>query len=453
MSILIIGSGMAGLATAVHTKELLPEEQVVVVESTKQIGNTLIAGQRLRRKKLRDLLGNPEDHNLQKESFIQNADKVLDFWQSILGSTEATSWFGPQLAGGRGIIALQEMRRKAEILGVSFMTGEARKLIRSNNVINGIIVQNKNELNTVITDTYVLANGGSVGDLFESTNIPIIHNAHELAFDASILLVGGTIHMFHPFGKSMESGLTIAGCFATDDLANVEVTFTDGTIDRETMELLSRHEAHEKFDEICSRFIEKSNGVVRLCFPDGRIRHARVSLHHGLLGIDTEDGVQVKGLDNLMAVGDASSLGLVTAFRKRPTGVGQLKCLVDGLQVANVLKEKRRKDNTESHSLRIISNGGEYKETHQPNFHERGIIRKINSKALISTTFGQNTNLLDEIQRWRDDLSSLGIPESLPIRMSMVLINAQERKLREGVNFKEPFLITELSVRRITERY
>lgn len=432
MSVLIIGSGMAGLVAAVHIKELSPDGQVVVVEQPKQEGNTLIAGQRLRSKRNEALF--PVGSNGVTDSFISTYPGVLDYWTNIIGAHEESNWFGPQLAGGKGKIVLQRMRDKAKSVGVDFLVGTAVSLQNNHDMIEGVIIERGSQHNILQADSYVLANGGGIGKLFNSTNIPIPHNGHMLAYDAGIPLVGSTVNMFHPFGKCSESGDPNLGCFGTDDLVGVHVYTADGELDKETMQLLDEHKAHEKFPSICARFIERGGGRVTLQFPDGRIRNAQVALHHSLLGVDTTDGVMVRGIQNLFVSGDAGSFGYATGFINRPAGTGQLKALVDGYLISELIRDNQDLHHPNSEVMNKIVAW----EVNPPVCEVKKELKAVNTEGILKTTFARSE---DEariaLEDWRQGL--LGIVDTNLTALSLGIVNAYGRKpeLQEPIQIRK----------------
>lgn len=353
MSIAIIGGGLAGLASAIKARIAFPNNEVVLVEKRSPQSNTQIAGQRIRAgiagrrqdpvAEINHLFASRNDGVLtpQMELFSQLSVKELGFWHSFPGFVnyeDRPEWFGPQWGvpnkggGGRGKSVLDWYRKAAKECGVTFLQGEVLKLIINSGYTEGVLLNTDVGFHRLNADTYILAAGNISGRLFLSTNKDIANSAQEMAFDAGLSLVDSTLHMIHPFGNCDTKGNPRIGCFETDTLSGVKV-YLDGTsntpiYDRETTELLLSHQAHYHFPQIAKRFREHG-GIVLLEYPDGNRDYARVSHHYGHIGIDTIDGVSVRGVTNLLAVGDASGIGYWTNHRERFPGFALLKCIID----------------------------------------------------------------------------------------------------------------------------
>jgi 2-polyprenyl-6-methoxyphenol hydroxylase-like FAD-dependent oxidoreductase len=357
MSTLIVGSGLAGLAAAVKAKLLVPEEEVCVLEKPARASNTQVADQRYRagvagkRKRIapeiEQLLASRNDGILtdRMAALARLAEKELDFWQNrpdFIRTEDRREWFGPlwgtpnKTGKGWGRSVLASFKNLAESLGVVSLRGEAKRLLLEGDHMAGIEVETKDGPKILEADRYVLANGSVSGRMFrDTTNVRIRDSAHELAFAAGLTLTDSTTHMVHPFGHAGPDGKSHRGCFPVDELVDATV-YIDGEPDPETTELLRTYQAREHFPAITKRFRERG-GVVELRFPDGTQVPARVAHHSGHIGIETVDGVAVRGAEGLYAAGDASTIAYWTNHRMRHSGFGLLKCLTDAALIAEAI--------------------------------------------------------------------------------------------------------------------
>jgi len=373
MSVCIMGSGLAGLATAVKLKINNSNLDVCVVTNGKT-SNTVMAGQRFRPRITSD-----DDSEIEKfvnlmayrnfsnatpemQEFSECGLQELKFWTNIapgnLGVSELpriewnelSSWFGPQLgkpnnAGfGRGRNLVSWFNAFAENLGVKFIHGSVTQLNNQGTNISSITVENKANVSTLHADTYVLAAGSIGGSIFNSTNIPFVFSSQELAYKADILLSGATLNMFHIFGNAKADGAPKAGCYETDLLDSSQIyLFNNDTgkydiLDEETTDLLSSHQSHYHFNEISRRFLDHG-GIVNIVTPGIKDRFARVSHHYSHLGVCTENGVRVKNSDNLFAVGDAVTTSHWSGHQIRYPGVALTNCLVTAYKTAQEISE------------------------------------------------------------------------------------------------------------------
>lgn len=248
--------------------------------------------------------------------------------------------------------------------------------------------------------------------MYHSTNRAITNGAQDLAFEAGFSLVDSTVNMLHPFGKyNKATGLPRTGCFETDRLAGAEV-FLDGLgekiFDAETTQMLANHEAHYHFPEIAERF-RKFGSVVMLLMPNGKEEFAGVSHHYSHMGIETSDGISVKGANNMFAIGDASGIGFWTNHKERFPGTALVKCLVD----ARLLSDNIGRINC-SNKLSVKSND---KTSHSPSAHEQiqleKEIKERNSKYLteyIGSLLVDRTKSFEIARFWEQSL--LGVDEN-----------------------------------------
>lgn len=393
-----MGAGLAGLTTAIKLKRRFNDADITVVEKRVPQSNTQIAGQRFRagiagkrhdgRQEIESLLSSRNDNiaTPHMKHFAEIAVEELEYWQETSEFVEyhdRPEWFGPQWgkanrAGkGRGKSVLDWMKHTAAEEGITFLQGEARRLLVENDHIEGIQVATEDGLFDLTSNRYVLAGGNMGGRLFLSTNKDIGYSPQELAFDAGLSLVGSTTHMIHPFGNADAGGNPRLGCFETDELAEADV-YLDGAsrapkFDTYSTELLRQRQGHYYFPEIVQRFRDHGS-VTRLDFPNGDSKFARVSYHYGHLGVETTDGVQVKGVDNLYAAGDASSISFWTEHHERFPGFALLKCIVDAKRIEQQIEPTLR---PETQTRLEIATEIDHRDTVS---HER--IKQINTEYL-----------------------------------------------------------------------
>jgi succinate dehydrogenase/fumarate reductase flavoprotein subunit len=359
MGLLVIGGGLAGLSAAIRVREVAPWLDVALLDKPRPVSNTQISGMRLRggisnrrqdaAAEILELLAqrNQGDATPPMREFSRLAARELDAWHArpdFLAAEDRHEWFGPQWglpnqAGkGHGKSVLDWLRRTAEAAGVRLVSGEAERLECPRRRVAAVVVRDaEGQALRLRADVVVLASGSAGGALFLSTNRRIRRSAHELAYEAGLSLVDSTLHMIHPFGNVARDGGPGLGCYETDRLAGVEV-FAGAPVGREFLhqmssDLLANHQAHYHFPELVREF-SCFGDVVRLRFPCGRERFARVSHHYHHLGVETRDGVRARGVEGLFAVGDASGMGHWTNHRERFPGFALVKCLVDAALIA-----------------------------------------------------------------------------------------------------------------------
>lgn len=360
-SISVVGAGLAGLTAAVRLKRGFPDTDVVVIEKRSPQSNTQLAGQRFRagiagrrqdgRQEIEELLSSRNDGVLSPamRRFAEIAMNELDYWHQdpeFLEFHDQPHWFGPQWGSanrsgkGRGKSVIDWFKRTAADEGVSFLQGEVQNVHVADGHVDGLTISTIGDQLHLVTDQYILAGGNMGGRLFLSTNKDIAYSPQELAFNAGLPLVGGTVHMIHPFGNCDMDGRPRSGCFETDELAGAKI-YMNGLSDNPqydpySTELLRDRQGHYHFPEIIQSYREHGS-VTRLDLPSGESKLARVSYHYGQLGIHTTDGTTVMGTDNLHAVGDASSIGYWTGYNERFPGFALLKCLVDARLVQDTV--------------------------------------------------------------------------------------------------------------------
>jgi aspartate oxidase len=422
MGVLIVGSGIAGLMSAIKIKEADPETMVAVIEKEKPTGNTQISGLRFRQKEIEGLLAKRNDGHTTPEMklFSTIAGEELNALMSRIPSEIRQEWFGPQLTEGVGTRLLTKLRDIVSEKGIEFITGEAVQLMRDSNKITGV----KTTTGELTADMTILANGTVSGELYLSTNRPIKNSSHMLAFRAGIPLQDATVHMFHPFGKCDKEGNPQLGCFETDKLSGAEVRYLDGREADPITNLLRNHDAHNNFPAI-SEAIIKNGGVVELLMPDGRIQHARVSHHYGHIGIRTVDGVRVKDFKGIMAVGDASNLGYWTNHRERLPGYALLKCLVDARLVAEHVNNMGEGQKTTPVGVREIS--GETILGDEPALNRD--LQRLNTEMLFKIVFDRTQSPEEVGWQWAKRLQEVR-KSSLIAEMSYGIAKAHYLRAR-----------------------
>ena len=365
--IAIVGSGIAGLATAILAKEKNPDSDITVLEKRIPQSNSQIAGQRYRSRANHSVTGDPNQvaelmaqRNLgvltpQMSQFATMSTTEIEHWKEEydMPMRDELEWFGPQFGDpsrsvGFGRQVLGHLRNIAINKNIHFLEGEASGLSRDGDQIQSLelfdsVNQRIRKLGATI---FIIANGSAGGVLFHSTNKQISNSAHELAFRANLPLVGSTINMLHPFARCDNQGNPRVGCYETDNLADADIYLGLSGDDKDEMttDLLRRHEAHQNMPSIAKHF--HSNGsIVRIAHPSQPEALARVSHHYSHLGIKTTDGVSVEGVRNGFAVGDASSIGYWTSYKERIPGAALAKCLVDAALTAAGIDLKSQKPN------------------------------------------------------------------------------------------------------------
>ncbi len=360
---IIVGAGLAGLATAVKLKEACPEEEVMIIEKSQPQSNSQIAGQRYRAgitgrrqnsaEEISELLAmrNQGIVTPRMKQFAGLAETELHYWQSQEGFVDfedRSDWFGPRWGkpnaanAGRGRSVINWFKEKALRTGVRFCEAEVEELVLEGDVAIGLAATDRDENRYMVeAGRYILANGSISGKLYQSTNRSINGSAHELALKAGLDLVDSTAHMIHPFGNANAAGSPKIGCYETDELAGAYV-YLDGLSERPifdpmTTELLKTHQSHYHFPSIAERF-QRFGSVVALVFANGEQKYAQVAYHSGLLGVDTSDGVSVKNATNVYVVGEAAGLGHWTNHKERYPGFGLLKCLTDAALLASTVQ-------------------------------------------------------------------------------------------------------------------
>jgi hypothetical protein len=432
-TICVVGSGLAGLATALNIKKQSPTARVLLVEKSQPQRNTQIAGMRFRLKKSGSPATDPEaqvvelSHLLASQNEGRLTSKMVRFaelavaevkqWTTDLYDSDPAlvqqlgEWFGPQWgklnhsgSGGRGLSVVNWLKAQLAAHEVEYISGEITQLVRDGSHVTGLIGQHKNRVFRLTPDITVLANGNAGGTLYESTNKAIHYSASELLYEAGFGLEGATLNMWHPFGLCNSAGETRNGCYETDVLAGAQVWLADGVFDAETTQLLAEHQAHYYFPEICQRLVQHGSQV-ELRWPEGERTHARVSLHYSHLGAQVEDEVRVKGSDNLFVVGDAGGLLQWTEYRRRLPGFALSHCLVSARLV--------------SQRVHHLIEGGEVTRATTPVIQEhtfdlpscwdiptRQLQKRLNTEASLALTFGQETGS-DIIANWREAISRL----------------------------------------------
>lgn len=439
MGTVIVGAGLAGLAAAAKLR-LGTTEEVVLLERSAPISNTQVADQRYRAgiagtrqdsvKEIEQLLASRNDGILtdRMQQLARLAEQELRFWQQrpdFLHAEDRREWFGPLLGTpnktgkGWGRSVLQSFRDLARTLGVTCVEGQAQQLLLNGERMAGLRVRDRDGYYDISADRYVLANGSIGGRLFrDTTNVRITGSAHELAFAAGLTLTDSTMHMVHPFGRAGSDGSSHRGCFPVDELVEASV-YVDGKLDQEVTELLRTYQAREHFPAIARHF-RRSGGVVELRFPDGESLSARVAHHSGHIGIETTDGITVRGAENLYAVGDASTIAYWTNHKMRHSGFGLIKCLTDAALLAEVVDGRPGGGSVEYRSANPL--------TESEHHIDESRLRELNSRHLDTWLDAADRGAVGEA--WGNELRSEFGEKGLhftPYEVSVAMAHAHHR--------------------------
>lgn len=437
MGICIIWGGIVGYMSAIKTKIASPESDIMIVTNWK-IGNTAISWQRfMKRNAEYTTYISEQDELLQMKNIGNETAKMWKFWEILKGEidfwlhgihsdmeplpfVDKQEWFGPRLGSIDDsswmpwYAILQWLYQYSQKLNIHILIAEAIELISEktkkipyDQIISGIRVSSREYLNTYIihADMYVLANGSSAGIMFHSTNIPILHSSHVLAYEQDCSLINGDLHLFHPFGRTSQSRVIQCGCYETDHLADAKI-YLNGVLDTKTTELLHVHKAHYEFPAICKRFLD-AWGRIRIKFPTGKEEFAQVSHHYSHLGIETIDGIKVLWYRNLWALWDSSSIGYWNGHRIRLPGTALSKCMVD----AHLFTYESLRHNT--HTKCIISEDWEISAWMNINKAILWNLKSINTSYLFQYYFHKDTFHLNTVKKWVEAL--LQLPQS-PLR-------------------------------------
>lgn len=456
---LVVGAGLAGLATALRLKRSEPDRDVVVLEKPAPQSNTQIAGQRYRygiagkrqdpTSEINHLLASRNSGELtpQMAQFTGLAVQEMNYWQSqpdFMDSHDRPDWFGPQWGAanragkGRGRAVIDWFRQQAATEGIPIVAADIQDIDTSDGQVNYLSGKTKAGYEAFAGSDIVLAGGNACGRLFLSTNKDIANSVQELTFANGIPLVDSTLHMIHPFGNCDSEGRPRLGCFETDELVGAKVylggTATKNMLDTETTALLEAHQAHYHFPAIAKRFREHGS-VVGLELPDGSSTQARVSHHYGHLGIETTDGVSVAGIGNLYAIGDASGIGYWTNHKERFPGFALVKCLTDAALVTASLQAKDTKQTPVTLADLQPVRGG------TTNKNEVAALKQLNTRHLDSWLSAADADTKTAVaSAWTEALSgaSFGGGSVLHALSSAI---AFAHKQVGGGNTSEPFRI------------
>lgn len=459
MSTIIIGTGLAGLITAVRIKINSPDEEVVLLDKAYPEGNTYIAGQRIRAG-IAGKRDNPTEEVIQLLSsrnngiisepmrlFSRTLIDEINYWQNEgVPHIDNAAWFGPQWGDPnmRGVVkansVLQWFKIRSKSLNVQFHTGIVLKIVRKGSLIDKLVVLNiHKKIVDYKADRYVLAGGSATGLLYTSTNRLIPYPPQLLAYDAGIPLSGSTLSMVHPFGFCDKSQQPIPGCFETDQLKSIRLFSAKNKRFEHIESLLQKHQAHYHFPAICSE-IWKHGGFVNMKSADNIEKKACVSIHGNQLGISTSDGVRIKGVPNGFAVGDACSPNYWTNHTVRFPGFGLGNCLVTGKLCAEIIRLNRKS----SKPIRVLPNEDCSQTTEiKPNSVISKTMRTINTKHTLNFLFGLGEKS-QTVSQWTNDLNSLDDAfdssnyERTILKMSVDIAQAHGKL---GLNQSEPITI------------
>jgi succinate dehydrogenase/fumarate reductase flavoprotein subunit len=471
---LIVGGGLAGLAAAVKIKETYPGTSVTIIEKPHPESNTQIAGQRFRSgiagiridsvAEISELLARRNGDILtpEMEQFAITAQTELADWQArpgFVASNDRTEWFGPQWGigsgidgnQGRGRSVIEWFKATAKNAGVDFIHANAEQISQEDGHITGLQIRTRHGVPYMLhAGNYVLANGGAGGSLYASTNKAIHDSGHELAFSAGLPLIGSTTHMLHPFSNCDASGKPRLGCFETDRIAGATVYLdalsANPIKDQETTDLLAEHQAHYHFQEISARF-RKFGSVILLQMPDSEEKvYARVSHHYAQLGVETNDGVTVRGTDNLFAVGDVSNLGHWTNHKERFPGFALLKCLTDGSFMVDALARNFSPDSLRVSRPDKVANKVRLSAVER---QQEKTLRELNSHFLTLWLAADQMNVRSRrhiAQAWSESLEVLPVQSSIQ-RLSQAVAGAHMKVSETSIVEPLPISIKDVAVK------
>lgn len=458
-SFIIVGAGFAGLISAIKLKIYFPENEVIVIDKHQKTANTFMSGMRLRKfcpgkykappsdekaiEDLRHLLKYIDDER-KIELFSRYIVEEINFWEKDiykeLKNVEKLEtryfpyWFGPQWAGGEGRRVLEWLENIARGLGIERLKGELIDLSISDKKVEFLKIFDGTRFYLIRGDFFVLATGSSTGFLTASTNLKTNGSQVIVYYKKKLPLVGSTVYMIHPFGRALKDGTPIPGCWATDELVNVEVWLGSKFRDKNTEKLLKLHKLHDEFRSTVERFLSCSKGIILLKFFD-KLVYSRVSIHYYQLGLKTIDGVKVEGFDNLYAVGDAEGW-LLTNFKPRIPGLGLSKALVD----ARILVESFKDVRVSGSRVSVLDVETEDLDK-QFDFEELEKARKLFTHYFLKCFLGKIKK--EEILRWREDLEQIKLPYDLK-RLYFSIIEAHNRRFFQGL--QEPINISKIMI-------
>lgn len=447
----IIGGGLSGLLSAIHLAEKNENVNIVIVEKPQHESNTQISGMRFRERIagskakpeeraddiVRLLRGiNKDIETPQMSEFAQVLVEELDLWNERLNNlngglvTNEEAWFGPQWGipndskkGGRGYSILKALREIAlSKSNIHVINGEVTALRKDVAGISGLEVATETGNFLIRPDFTVLANGSATGELFDSTNKPIEHSAVSLLYEAGLPLTGATLNMWHPFGRLKKDGTPTLGCMETDELSDMRIRYSDGTTDNEVNGWLRNHQAHYHFREITERML-KMGGSVELIDTEDKTIRAGVSLHYNHLGALTTNGVQVEGVSNLFAVGDAASITFFTEGNTRLPGFALSNCLVTArLATDNISAALTNQKNTEG--IQRVTSIEATLISPRPDNHSRKILRETNTRYFKELEFSTTRGAEEVLHEWESKIGDLNHPL---IELTLGIIDASRR--------------------------
>lgn len=440
----IVGSGLSGLLTAIQIKEENLPIEVVIIDKPQPETNTQLSGMRIRARRAGSRATLPEERSAeitqllasQNNGFTTPAMKEfgrllteeLIRWGYQFSSidpaliNEIPEWFGPQWgkfgAGGRGSSILSLLKSLALEKEVKFLTGEVQELQREKETITALKILHGEKSYILRPDVVILANGNAAGRLFLSTNKTIKNSATELLFKAGLPLEGGNLTMWHPFGRCSPDGKPLPGCYETDSLEQTRVFYMDGEEDQETTSLLQEHQAHDHFNEIVKRFLERG-GVVQLVDSECRRQFSRVSLHYNHLGARTLDGTQVEETANLAVVGDAGGILHWTNHQPRLPGLALAHCLVSARKACDWVTSKVEGDNWVFLEDRLRLTESEASKQQKINDTPSINLREINTRNTLRLAFSAN-HKSEQISSWATELTQSGSHDLTPISLALI---------------------------------
>jgi hypothetical protein len=182
-------------------------------------------------------------------------------------------------------------------------------------------------------------------------------------------------------------------------------------LDKETTRLLKTHQAHYHFNSIAMRFI-KHGGTVLVGSSASSPTYAKVSHHYSHLCIATNDGVRVRGVDNLWVIGDAGDIVYWTGGHIRLPGSALTACLVGSDKVAKQLSKRPIGLLRNPYSIincerkTVICNETIVRK-----------LQKINTRYILDYTYKQKTD--ETLHGWLKELKSINSKNNEPTLLTI----------------------------------
>ncbi len=166
---------------------------------------------------------------------------------------------------------------------------------------------------------------------------------------------------------------------------------------------------------------------------NGNQKFARVSLHYSHLGACTTNGILVKGMSNLLVVGDAGGLLYWTNHQIRLPGFALAHCLVSARKASDWLNSNNKLIISKNKQL-LTAN--QTKTFNQINVSENKL-KTINTKHILELEFGDKNLRKKQISSWKKELNQINLKDN-SVLLSLSIVNSWNQLLN---NKKEPIYI------------